>query len=416
MRKLLFFIAALALSLSALAQDVRTGYVTIVCGYRVDSFGNKIPLKGIQCPVTVTKIQPWQIGGKAKGGGDNQSHIATVYQADAGSGYGFVDPNPSSLDDLNLSGGAGLPWQNFTFGFNVDLVHDFLVRWILFDTYTTGLGAGVSAFSNVRADWGVIIPASLIPGVGTYKLGINIAAAGVVADNNACYLAQQFRGTQADGNGPFDNAISSVFNAGADVTIGSSANQFWYDNDPVPDGIYDETEIDNLGDGNFANFLLTIQAAGHQDSITPFSYTYVRGSEVSGDLSTFLFVDQSYDIGKGGITLNSGEYPIEVQVEGLAASTSANSIRFTVNCAAFQGGGNQRIELFNFATNKYEIFDQRAASNTDTSYDVFVTSNASNYISSTRHVRAMVAFNLLGFNSGGARSRIDFTGWTITRP
>jgi len=106
-----------------------------VAGYRISYVAEKMPV------------------GESFRGGDPR---ATAYLNDNGDGtYFYAEQNPSSLDDLVLDPvGQGQPWKHLTVGINGADTHKFLIRWIVFDTFISGLGGGVSAFYDVLADFG----------------------------------------------------------------------------------------------------------------------------------------------------------------------------------------------------------------------------------------------------------------------
>lgn len=391
------------------------GYLDVTFGHVRGPRGAMISLKGLRLPYTIQKIDA------TRGQGAQPSHAAragapppgttTVYEADAGSGYGYVDPCPSALDDLvTTSAGPGVPWQELTFGVNITQNHQFLVRWIVFDTYTPG--AEPSAFSDVVADFGGILPGY---DPGDYKVTVNVSPAGVVMDSSTIYVAQQFRAPQSDGNGPFDDAIGTIFNPTAPPQIGSSENVFWYD--AAETGVYDDNEQDNFGDSNFANFLFAILVGGTQDTLVPYTYSVDFGTYSSGDVTSLWYTDGNYlkVQGKFGVTPFT---PIaQVTVEGLAASTSATSLTFSLNSGSTLGGGTEQISLYNYSTNAWDLVDTEPMPQSDTNVNVTITSSPTRYVNqSTRHVKAKVSFYKTVWAAPFWVGRIDKTNWIITRP
>jgi hypothetical protein len=341
---------------------------------------------------------------------------ATVFNADAGDGYGAIDtPDPSSTDDMILQNGAHIPWQNLTFGVDVSDVHTFLIRWICWTNYTEGGGHDVQAFSGTFADFGVIFPANQIPQVGTYKITISVAAAGVVAPQDTMYMAQQYRTPQPDGEGPFDVAMKNVYNPTAPPSVGSSDNVFWYDWDPL-DGIYADDEVDNFGDSAYANLLRTITVSGTSDTLVPSTYTIVHGVYASGDITDLWYTDSSYlkilsDFGGVGPS-------VQLQVNGRAATVTANSFRFITKLHGLLAGGNQVVSLWNYTTSAYDVIDTRTITNSDTTVDVTITNTPTKYINqTTRNIQALITMAPPALRS--VRSwfgSVDLTNWVISHP
>lgn len=224
---------------------------------------------------------------------------SVIYQADAGTGYGYVELNPSSLDDVTISGaGLGKPWTKLKFGFNTTLGSNprFLVRWRIFGTNTDN-PAPQNDFTDEYADFGGVINMP-IPGPQVI-VEVDITQASMVTTDDTLFIAQQFREfgnpptlQQLNGEGEFMyGTVDTVFNAFAPPTIGTSdGTLFWYDWDPFPDGNYENTEIDTF-EGSQANHVLGIKvdSSGSSQSFNPATVTVSYGRLPSGSLlSTWI--------------------------------------------------------------------------------------------------------------------------------
>src|SRR5579862_3792004 len=196
---LVFFLLCSLIGMGFGQASKPDGYIDVTYGHAKGPNGSTINLKGLRLPYTIRPIHATQMipGSIFKGNGTAfpPPSNTNVYLADAGSGYGYVDPGASCLDDLvTTSAGPGAPWQTLMFGMNVDANHQFLVRWIVYDTYTPG--AEPSAFSNVVADFGGILSGQ---NPGQYQLTVDVSPAGVTMDSATIFVAQQFRAPQTDG-------------------------------------------------------------------------------------------------------------------------------------------------------------------------------------------------------------------------
>lgn len=407
-----------ALIAPALAQNRFAGTVRVAFGHVRDRDGSWRSIAGLELPYVAERITATPlhvIPGQAKIPPSNGFHppvTSTVYKADAGDGYGVVDgDDPSSVDDIVMQGGAGLPWQNLTFGIEINLQHSFLIRWRGRNSYVTGRGPGVGAFDNEFADFGVIYPAT---SPGTYKITISVAAAGVVSPSDTVFLAQQFRTTQPDGEGAFDLAMNNVYNSSADVNIGHSDNVFWYDFDPL-NGIYAEDEIDNFGDTLFANLLTTITISGSQDTLVPFTFSMIHGTQVSGDVTSFWYSDDDKFVALPSYAGSRADVPLQVVVEGISPTSTVNSLTFTVESSATQAGGTQSVQLFNYTTSAWDTIDTRALGATDATMSITLTNLPSKYInSSTRHLKAQISITPGSGGSRGYQAKIDRAAWITT--
>jgi len=341
----------------------------------------------------------------------------TVYLADTNNddyGVNGLD-DPSSLDDLTLQNGSGLPWQNLTFGLDMSsFVSSFYVEWRCWTSYATGRGHNVQAFDNEFAFFGG--PLSQNPGVGTWKITVGVASAGVVAPTDNIYVAQQFRVPNPLGEGAFITDLKNVYNSAAPPTIGSSENYFWYDWDDL-NGIYAEDEIDTFDEGTYANLLFGLTTSGTVDNLNPFAYTITTGSYVSGELIDTWFSDNTRLVGTAAWNTQRGVDPYQIVFDGLAQSTSVTSLRISVEGSGSMAGGTMRVYLFNMLTNAYDLVDTQPVSSTDALSEVTITSNPAKYVNSTtRRMKAKISVSPPPTGSKSWNYRIDKLGWTIIRP
>jgi hypothetical protein len=429
MRRFFFLVLLIFLFVSQVPaqSDSFTGTVEVSFGKVRGLDGTWRSVKGLRLPFFAQRIQAAPIGKgtvKILGGGGGEDGT-TVFNADAGSNYGFIeDPDPSSLDDMTMVGAAGKPWENLTFGVDIGVQHNFLIRWTVYDSMVAGRGHDASAFEPYFpnnnppiigiADFGVIFPATA---PGTWKITISVEAAGVVCPDNGVFMAQQFREPQLNGEGPFDLAMRNVYNSSAPVTVGSSDNVFWYDWD-TRNGIYSEDEADNFGEGTFANLLrtITVTSSGQQNVISPFSVAIPQGYFVSGELPDVMQSDDLYYKGKPRYNVSRATPPLQIEVEGLSPVASVLSFKFSAEVAASSSGGQLLLYLFNYSTNLYDLVSTTTISNTDTLIEVPITANISRYINQTnRRMKSKIGFKPPNTISRSWTGRVDHTFWTITR-
>lgn len=419
MRAILVTCALFAIVGPTWAQSLSVeGEVLLTHGFITDARGVRIPIQGLRLPfvakpIVARKVTVPDIFAHVQPGPAPQ---ATVYLNNNGNGtYYYAPENPSSLDDLVLSSaGNGQPWKTLEFGIDAQSPNKFLVRWIMFDDFVQNRGPGVSAFDNVLADFGGFIT---LP-VGTWDVTVNIAIVGCVIPDGEFYMAQQFREPDPTGEGAFNTAFSTVFSGGG-PTVGSSEDICFMDW-PTPDGIYDETEVDNFGGPpNQANFLTGIVTGGTVSDRQVGSLTVERGEWVSGDtFSTFDSDNEYYQVNAGPI---NGLSPISVIMTSQSPVTSPTSYTFTIETSVTNPTFTMQVlELYNYAQNKWIVYDTRPVPTQDTKISVVAQPQPSQYVNaSNRQIRARVRFTgkkPVAIGTPKARLNLDWATWRIVSP
>jgi len=461
MNKLFGLCAALLTAASALAAPQETsGYLFVPFGHIKQANGTMKDISGSWLPYTVHPIDTQVISAKRSLlpfepphaqprplAGPQMRTLTKVYQADSGGNYAVIGDeggpsvNPSTLDDMQLTpAGVGKPWKYITFGFQPDSNHQFLMRWIIYETYNAG--AGVNSFGGVpsaASDFGVIYPgADPNPG-GGYWIQIDVSAAGGYCDQSQIYLAEQFRDTSdlINGNGAFDTTIHIIYNPDGPPSVGASNNGFWFDYDPT-DGKYDDPNEFDVFDTNdppasYGNilFAIDVNTSTTTNVIQPLSVTQDVGRNISGTVVDMWQQDQSYYVAgpnntgpiraprpipaPGTGTLN---FPVTVQetIEGQAAATTATSYHFTLNAGANYVGSKVQVSFFNWTTNQYDVIRSDTLTAQDALYDYASTNNPAKYVNqSTKRMRARVKITPTAFLKPDYQFRVDQASWTITR-
>ncbi|ARU41149.1 hypothetical protein CCB80_08365 [Armatimonadetes bacterium Uphvl-Ar1] len=363
-----------------------SGEMTIAYGWSKDANGNKVDLKGRKVkyrgwPVQASPIVPTKasfnwLGRMLKKSSREKPSFSPpqsvqesnnyVYFADAGAGWGYVEGNPSSLDDVVMtSAGIGKPWTQLRFGFNY--VPTSFERW-LFRIRVWGTNqdnpAPQNDFVSEYADFGLYWTASVPSGQHIFE--IDITAAAVATTDTSLYIAYQARTPAAspileDGEGAFKfGEVDFLFNAAAPPSIGSSEDQFWYDWDPVPDGRYENTEID-VFEGSRADHVggIQVSATGAVQELTSISAVMGNGRFVSGNLlsilnggdSNLFRMNEAYNVARD---TSVGE----VIVDFFNPVSNINSIRINGIGGTTINSTIRRIHLFNFATNTWVLMNQ----------------------------------------------------------
>lgn len=417
------FVSALFFVLGAAAVAQPNDFTVnaeIAFGWVKRPDGTKVNLKGVKVPIRLTKLaEPFQIGRLPSFIAPKleQPEGFTAYLNDNGqSSYGYIEGDPSSLDDIGLSGAAGVPWQQMKFGANVLATHRIIVRWRIFDTALQDTPPGQMAFTDEIADFGTYLQ---FPSAGVWSFDVNVGIVGIVVPDGQCYFAQQFRDdAYTNGEGPFEFAFSNLFSGGG-VSVGTSADLFVWDYTPEPNGIYEWQEYDYFGGPpNEANFYSRITASGTANELLPSAFTVVRGNLLSGGLTDLWYDDQNYMMIRRGFTPGLNEAPINLEVQSVAPSTNIISMTFNAQVKGDRAGLVARLDLFNYATGQWVNWDSWTTNGAEQTRTVIVTSNPQNYVQSgTRNVRARVTVNR-GPTALGAMFQADFDKltWTVVRP
>ncbi|MBC8063841.1 MAG: hypothetical protein H7Y17_03360 [Chlorobia bacterium] len=471
MRRLSFLALLLAVicpSLSLAQTERFSGTLKVAFGWVLDPDGTKRSIKGLEVPFVAERIDAVRLRREPSGrlqkvpetafdrlaaglnpgplgggfGPPTPVSALTIYNADSGV-YGIImgeetPSDPSSLDDYGLSSGAGKRWETMTFGVDVPGTNEVVThRYRCYSTYNSSAPAGTSAFGGEFADWGFHSGEAPIPALpyllefpnpGTWKVTIGVTPYNIIAPGNACYMAQQLRhpnGTALlnyaddNGEGAFNTDYRVVYSTAAGPTVGTSTNGFWYDGISL-DGMYENGEFDILSDVQFSNHLMTITAedsgGGTTDTIRPLSYTVVRGRNATGVVNDLWTSNNIYVSVQPTLFALTGVPPLQVEVEGFAEDETALTMKFKAETASLNGSSTQRILLFNFTTNVYDLVDTRASPGTDGVTEITVSGNPSRYIHPTDlNVKALLQYSPGVFSSSNWTVKFDQTIWTITR-
>lgn len=298
-------------------------------------------------------------GGKS-GGPDA---LQTVYMANAGAGYGVIEANPSSLDDVTMtSAGLGKVWQQLTFGFQYSTggFTPFICRWRCFGSNVenpTPQNDFADEFADFGVKWDVTIPAG-----SAFVVTIDIHQAVVISNDTTMFIAEQFREPHLvgfppheDGEGEFRTGnVDVVFNAGGEPSVGLSDNTFFYDWDPL-DGKYENTEIDQVDTGKSDLVLgIEINTSGTLNDLTALNLTKEAGRQPVGNLLSVLNANDNnvYDIlpdYTGGRTSPVGS----IIVDFLQPFPTYTGIRAIGRVGSDVSGVDFAVDLWDFVDNKW---------------------------------------------------------------
>ncbi len=132
-------------------------------------------------------------------------------------------------------------------------------------------------------------------------------------------------------------------------------------------------------------------------AIAPTSYSMFRGSVISGNLASLQSSDNDRLVMRPGAVFSNAEPPIQVIVNATAPASSPSGFSFSLESNASIANAEQKISLWNFITDQYEVLDTRLATTSDDTVNVNVTTNTSRFIQPlTMAIRARVSYRALG--------------------
>lgn len=114
--------------------------------------------------------------------------------------------------------------------------------------------------------------------------------------------------------------------------------------------------------------------------ILPSEYTIVRGVLLSGGLADLYDSDDSRLVVQAGPVFDPNEAPIWLQIKGTATTASPSELRFTLEAYSNTSGLNQKIELYNYDTDSYEVIDERDATTSDSVVEITVSGDPSRFV------------------------------------
>ncbi len=259
---------------------------------------------------------------------------------------------------------------------------------------------------------GAFFPAFVVP--GTYHTGDNTGTLDLA---------------DLDGDGRLD-AIKSSF-GGQDVSVwkGNGDGTFqpetrygvgWnvYDievGDFDGDGVMDVAAICQVDNGMWwYPGVVILKGVSPTSDVLPTQFTVTRGAQTSGGLTDLFFSDDSYLNVEARRPTEVAAASVEIEVEGVSPTENPSTLKFVLEAGQSGTPVLQRIELFNFQTNQWEMLDERTAPFADTTVTVVVAGNASRFVQAgTRLMRARIGYHDRGVTFVSWGARYDLTKWEV---
>lgn len=149
-------------------------------------------------------------------------------------------------------------------------------------------------------------------------------------------------------------------------------------------------------------------------TIAPSSFTIVRGVLNSGSAASLASQDGSYLVIGPSVFSSAGLPPVDVIVSKTTTAQRPAKLNFHTVAHVSAAGITQTLELFNNTTNTWDVVDSRAATTSDQTVDVNLTSTAAQYVGSSGSVQGRLVFSRTGaFASSNVVVSIDQAVWTL---
>ncbi len=149
--------------------------------------------------------------------------------------------------------------------------------------------------------------------------------------------------------------------------------------------------------------------------IPPTDFTFFRGVQESGDLSSLAISDDNYLVARNGVTALRTESPITLRVSSVSPLGTPTNFGFKVENHVSITGLTQRTDLFDYVAGSYENEDTRSATTTDSVVQVAGTSPARFVETGTNAIKSQVRIRADGpVFTNTWRSFFDQTVWQIS--
>lgn len=167
----------------------------------------------------------------------------------------------------------------------------------------------------------------------------------------------------------------------------------------------------------FLLFVLPILGFGQTQPIPPNDFAVTHGTYESGTLDSLLRSDDAYVVIRQKFPFSVVDPNARIVVFGTAGTRDINILRLLVEVSSNASPGTRcdvRVELFNFALNRWEVFHETTSTQVDSVIPIEVLSNHPDYIQEgTTKLAMRVSWFDRGTVSPNWTCRTDFVQWSI---
>jgi hypothetical protein len=147
----------------------------------------------------------------------------------------------------------------------------------------------------------------------------------------------------------------------------------------------------------------------------PSAMNLPRGVIFSGGLSDLQGSDNQRLVMKPGVVLQSSEAPIQLIVYTTAPDDNLSALEFSVEGHCSTSNVTQKVFLYNFDTNSFEMLFTGGVTTTDSIASVSVSVDAERFIGPNQEMRSLITYKPSGpILVYPWLARVDETRWTLT--
>lgn len=151
------------------------------------------------------------------------------------------------------------------------------------------------------------------------------------------------------------------------------------------------------------------------NTLAPDDYLIMRGVYISGGLSELAFSDDSPLVVRSQYLPSLPGSPIQVQFKAHSSVTHPSSLKFKFEARASQNNVTQKLLLFSYQSNAYELVDVRPATTTDSVVTITATGDLSRFVNpADGEVRALATYDANPGPGIGWQALVDQVQWTIS--
>ncbi|QOJ17048.1 MAG: hypothetical protein HRU76_05380 [Phycisphaeraceae bacterium] len=186
-----------------------------------------------------------------------------------------------------------------------------------------------------------------------------------------------------------------------------------------PDRLNGTYEADEVGEEDFGTPCPTLLTAavgfygepGSTGPVCPDSFTRVRGLPIGGNLASLCTSDDNHLITRPDVFRTSAVPPVQIQLDFTSTDQNPPVLRLVVESAANVNNISQRVNLFNWDTQAYELIATNVLTQVDTTREYLISTNPGRFVQDgTGAVRALIQCNSLAFSIAPIwQYRIDLT-------
>ena len=130
--------------------------------------------------------------------------------------------------------------------------------------------------------------------------------------------------------------------------------------------------------------------------VGPDLYTLIRGTTVSGDLSSLQASDDIRLILRPGVVFTQGQPTIVYEVEGDTSVLNPSQLNMAIEASMSTNNGHRTVQLFNFDTASFEEVSAGAIGTTESVVNININSNAGRFVDADGTIRARLNHKITG--------------------